>query len=90
MVEREKYLNSIKSLLMKINPEKVESGILSDYIHKKIDYNIYTEAMQIARTRGKSTVKTIEITDEKEIKRNITMMQGKHKINVIPEEEQEK
>lgn len=104
MVNKEKYLKSINSLIEKgINLEKLKMGIMADHEHGKITYTTYTEAIKILEKiskttlestenanieKSKSTLITTEITDPDEIKRHINMMQGKHKINIIPKEEE--
>lgn len=104
MVNKEKYLKSINSLIEKgIKLEKLKIGIMADHEHGKITYTTYTEAIKILEKiskktlettentnlkRSKSTVTTTQITDPLEIERNINIMQGKHKINIIPKEEE--
>ena len=87
MVNKEKYLKSINSLIERgINLEKLKMGIMADHEHGKITYTTYTEAIKILEKISKTTLETTEITDPDEIKRHINMMQGKHKINILPDD----
>lgn len=95
MVEDEKYLQNLKESIESgiITKNQIKNFILQDRLNDKISFKTYRKAIKMIENVKEEETKrdifknTRYITDPKEEQKLISMMKGKHKINLLTKDE---
>lgn len=89
MIRKEEYLGIIKDYIKTNSKDEVLLRMVKDKMEGIITQETYAEANKLWWRSGKSILKIKEETDQNEINKSISMMDGKHKINILSEKDNE-